>query len=303
MLQRPGRALRRAAVAVDRRCALVACAMPPAPRRAARAALRRAGVGARRPGRADVQQPHRVPRGLPRLRLDRRGGGADQHRLDGAADRILPGRQRRAAAGDRGRPASNGCATRGPRRARRCEAIWVVGAAAADWQPPRRRCRAVPLPADGGGDARRPTCSPATRWRSSTPPARPARPKGVICPHAQFYWLGREQRRASSASRPTTCCARRCRSSTSTRSTPSRRRRSRGARGRASSRASPPRASGRRCAAADATVVYLLGAMVPILLAQPAGEAERAHRVRVGLGPGVPAAAGAGVPGAHRRRA
>lgn len=41
-----------------------------------------------------------------------------------------------------------------------------------------------------------------------------------------------------------------------------------------------------------ATVVYLLGAMVPILLAQPAGVHERGHRVRVGLGPGVPAAAG-----------
>ena len=41
-----------------------------------------------------------------------------------------------------------------------------------------------------------------------------------------------------------------------------------------------------------ATVVYLLGAMVPILLAQPDVPAERAHRVRLGLGPGVPAAAG-----------
>ncbi|MDM0041784.1 ATP-dependent acyl-CoA ligase [Variovorax sp. J22G21] len=45
--------------------------------------------------------------------------------------------------------------------------------------------------------------------------------------------------------------------------------------------------------ACGATVVYLLGAMVPILLAQPEGPAERAHRVRIGLGPGVPAAAGA----------
>jgi len=44
--------------------------------------------------------------------------------------------------------------------------------------------------------------------------------------------------------------------------------------------------------AAEATVVYLLGAMVPILLAQTAGEGERAHRVRIGLGPGVPGAAG-----------
>ena len=33
--------------------------------------------------------------------------------------------------------------------------------------------------------------------------------------------------------------------------------------------------------------------MVPILLAQPASDDERAHRVRIGLGPGVPAAAGA----------
>jgi crotonobetaine/carnitine-CoA ligase len=43
---------------------------------------------------------------------------------------------------------------------------------------------------------------------------------------------------------------------------------------------------------AGATVVYLLGAMVPILLAQPAGAAERDHRVRIGLGPGVPESAG-----------
>ena len=45
--------------------------------------------------------------------------------------------------------------------------------------------------------------------------------------------------------------------------------------------------------AREATVVYLLGAMVPILLAQPVSQAERDHRVRIGLGPGVPASAGA----------
>jgi crotonobetaine/carnitine-CoA ligase len=45
--------------------------------------------------------------------------------------------------------------------------------------------------------------------------------------------------------------------------------------------------------ACEASVVYLLGAMVPILLAQPASAAERGHRVRTGLGPGVPASAGA----------
>ena len=45
--------------------------------------------------------------------------------------------------------------------------------------------------------------------------------------------------------------------------------------------------------AANATVIYLLGAMVPFLLAQPRSAAERNHKVRIGLGPGVPEAAGA----------
>ena len=43
--------------------------------------------------------------------------------------------------------------------------------------------------------------------------------------------------------------------------------------------------------ASDATVIYLLGAMVPMLLSQPESADERSHRVRVGLGGGVPAKA------------
>jgi crotonobetaine/carnitine-CoA ligase len=43
-------------------------------------------------------------------------------------------------------------------------------------------------------------------------------------------------------------------------------------------------------AARGATVGYLLGAMVPMLLARPPSEAERAHRMRIALAPGVPAA-------------
>jgi len=39
----------------------------------------------------------------------------------------------------------------------------------------------------------------------------------------------------------------------------------------------------------DATVTYVLGAMVPMLLSRPPGEEERAHRVRIALAPGVPA--------------
>lgn len=37
-----------------------------------------------------------------------------------------------------------------------------------------------------------------------------------------------------------------------------------------------------------ATITYLLGAMVPMLLSRPASEAESAHKVRVALAPGVP---------------
>jgi crotonobetaine/carnitine-CoA ligase len=37
-----------------------------------------------------------------------------------------------------------------------------------------------------------------------------------------------------------------------------------------------------------ATVTYLLGAMVPILLSRPVSDLDRAHRVRIALAPGVP---------------
>jgi crotonobetaine/carnitine-CoA ligase len=42
----------------------------------------------------------------------------------------------------------------------------------------------------------------------------------------------------------------------------------------------------------EATVIYLLGAMVPILLAGEPRPEERGHKVRTGLGPGVPAGLG-----------
>lgn len=41
--------------------------------------------------------------------------------------------------------------------------------------------------------------------------------------------------------------------------------------------------------ASDATVTYLLGAMVPMLLSRPPSPAERDHKTRVALAPGVPA--------------
>ena len=275
----------------------------PMRRGAARRAPRhcaRAGVGARRPRGADVRQPHRVPRDLPRLRLARRGRGADQHRLDGAADRVLAGRQRGAAAGDRGR------VRRAARRRRTCraraQAIWVVGGEGA------ARCRAVPTHraaglCRAGAAAPSPPAagrSPAIRSPSSTPPAPPARRRacsartrsttGGACNSARHPRRRRRRRALHDAAAVPHQRAQHLRAG----------------RGRrlpawCSSRASRPPASGRRCAPRGATVVYLLGAMVPILLAQPDGARRarppRAHRPR-------PRRAGRGrrgVPRAHRR--
>ena len=52
--------------------------------------LRGAGVKAGRPRRFDLLEPARVPAGRARLRLARRGGGADQRRLAGAAASAHP---------------------------------------------------------------------------------------------------------------------------------------------------------------------------------------------------------------------
>ena len=45
--------------------------------------------------------------------------------------------------------------------------------------------------------------------------------------------------------------------------------------------------------ASGATVTYVLGAMVPMLLSRPENAEEKAHQVRVALAPGVPAPAAA----------
>lgn len=114
--------------------------------------------------------------------------------------------------------------------------------------------------------------------------------KGVLCPHAQYHWWGINTARVLGVGAADVLCSTLplfhinalntfaqaalagCRVVFETRFSASR--------------------FWAAMQAADATVVYLLGAMVPILLAQPAGAGERAHRVRIGLGPGVPAAAG-----------
>ncbi|PTN48873.1 ATP-dependent acyl-CoA ligase, partial [Achromobacter xylosoxidans] len=110
--------------------------------------------------------------------------------------------------------------------------------------------------------------------------------KGVCCPHAQFYWWGRIAARnleiAESdvlyTSLPLfhTNALNACFQALVT-----------GATIICDERFSASRYFD-RLEATGATVTYLLGAMVPMLLAQPPAAAERRKRARIALAPGVP---------------
>jgi crotonobetaine/carnitine-CoA ligase len=162
-------------------------------------------------------------------------------------------------------------------------AIWVIGSDAASTgvaplvgcMPPRGE--AIPAAPVGPGDTL------AILYTSGT--TGPS--KGVMCPHAQYYWWGVHSARLLGVTADDVLCttlplfhvnalntfaqALQC-----------------GARMVLEERFS---ASGFWPAMIrnEATVVYLLGAMVPILLAREMQIEERAHKIRTGLGPGVPA--------------
>jgi carnitine-CoA ligase len=111
--------------------------------------------------------------------------------------------------------------------------------------------------------------------------------KGVICPHAQYYWWGWNSAALLEVQADDVLCTTLPLFHINALNTLAQALLT-GAHmvleGRFSASGFGP-----TMAARGATVVYLLGAMVPILLAQPTGEMERSHRVRRGLGPGVPA--------------
>ncbi len=111
--------------------------------------------------------------------------------------------------------------------------------------------------------------------------------KGVCCPHAQFYWWGRIAARNLEITQDDvlytslplfhTNALNACFQALVT-----------GASIVCDERFSASRYFD-RLQASGATVTYLLGAMVPMLLAHEPAAAERLHRTRIALAPGVPA--------------
>ena len=168
--------------------------------------------------------------------------------------------------------------------------IWVVGEMAAGvWQAPAD-VRVVPYPAEGEPVAAAPVQpgdALAILYTSGT--TGPA--KGVICPHAQYFWWGVNSAEVLGVGADDVLCTTLPLFHINALNTFAQAALT-GAQVVFETRFS---ASGfwPTMRASGATVVYLLGAMVPILLAQPEEAGERDHRVRIGLGPGVPSAAGA----------
>ena len=113
--------------------------------------------------------------------------------------------------------------------------------------------------------------------------------KGVCCPHAQFYWWGVHSARFLALRDGDVLCTTLPLFHTNALNTFFQ------ALVTGATQVVEPRFSASgfwpAMVQARADVIYLLGAMVPILLTQPPSDHERQHNVRVALGPGVPAGA------------
>jgi carnitine-CoA ligase len=170
------------------------------------------------------------------------------------------------------------------------QAIWVVGSSMGFEKLSPNGCVVSDWPTEWSepveAEAVQPGDTLAILYTSGT--TGPA--KGVMCPHAQYYWWGVNSARVLDVMAEDVLCTTLPLFHINALNTFAQAAVT-GARVVFESKFS---ASGfwpamRRN---EATVVYLLGAMVPILLAQPVGDGEPSHRVRAGLGPGVPASAG-----------
>jgi carnitine-CoA ligase len=167
------------------------------------------------------------------------------------------------------------------------QAIWVVGSTSA--LSPIGAVSMAPWPATGDAIAAVPV-QPADTFAILYTSGTTGPSKGVLCPHAQYYWWGVNSADVLGVGADDVLCTTLPLFHINALNTFAQAAVA-GCRVHFLERFS---ASGfwPAMARTGATVVYLLGAMVPILLAQPEGPAERDHRVRIGLGPGVPEGAG-----------
>jgi crotonobetaine/carnitine-CoA ligase len=161
--------------------------------------------------------------------------------------------------------------------------IWLLDEAAGAPALPASSCALPALEGDAAPAAEiRPGDTLAILYTSGTSGLS----KGVCCPHAQFYWWGRIAARNLEIGQDDvlhTClplfhtnALNACFQALVT-----------GASIVCEERFSASRYFD-RLAAAQATVTYLLGAMVPMLLARDPVPAERGHAARIALAPGVP---------------
>jgi crotonobetaine/carnitine-CoA ligase len=162
------------------------------------------------------------------------------------------------------------------------EAIWIIDRAGGNVPMPQI---ARPLPDLGApveAAPTRPSDTLAILYTSGT--TGPS--KGVCCPHAQFFWWGVNTAHLLGVREDDVLCTPLPLFHTNALNTFFQAMIT-GATAIFESRFS---ASGFFATLAErkATVTYLLGAMVPILLSRPESEEERQHRVRIALAPGVP---------------
>jgi carnitine-CoA ligase len=161
------------------------------------------------------------------------------------------------------------------------EAIWVIDSSSGVKAPPI----AQPLPALGEAvpaASVRPSDTLAILYTSGT--TGPS--KGVCCPHAQFFWWGVNTAHLLGVGGEDVLCTTLPLFHTNALNTFFQALIT-GATAIFESRFSAS-AFFTTLAARRATVTYLLGAMVPILLSREAEPAERQHRTRIALAPGVP---------------
>jgi carnitine-CoA ligase len=162
------------------------------------------------------------------------------------------------------------------------EAIWVIDPPSANMPSPAIARSLPPLGEAIAAAATRPSDTLAILYTSGT--TGPS--KGVCCPHAQFFWWGVNTAHLLGVGADDILCTTLPLFHTNALNTLFQALLT-GATAIFESRFSASAFFG-TLAARRATVTFLLGAMVPILLSRTAEPVERQHRTRIALAPGVP---------------